>query len=113
MEKQDLSGGEGEVEIWSLRYHANHSLDLDLLGPYVIVTDPRLPARRPDARCKNADCGGLSGAVWSKYSEDLARQHFERQSVEREDLACRLVLLAPWAKSTARSKRRRRRKDFA
>src|SRR5215212_88067 len=113
MKEQDFAGGEREVEIWSLRHDAYQSLHLDLLCPYIVVANPRLTIRRPHACCQDAERGGLPGAIWTKQPEDLSAADVQRQSVQRNNLARRLVTLTTKAKPATRGKWRRRCIDLA
>src|ERR1051325_5289611 len=108
MKEQDFASGEREVEIWSLRDDADESLHFHLLCPHVVVADPRLAIRRPHACRKDADCSGLTCAIWTKQPEDLSAAHVKRQSIQRNNLACRLFIPAMRRESTTRGKRRRR-----
>src|SRR6185295_6695871 len=86
---------------------------VDLLCPNVVITDPRLAICRSHTCGEDADSRRLSGAIWSQQTKDLAALHVERQTIERNDLARRLVLtLAYWPKPTARAKWWRGSKDL-
>src|ERR1044072_5468244 len=113
MKLQNLARSQREVEIWTLPNDTDESLHVDLLPPHVVIADPRLAIRRSHTCGEDADSRRLPGAVWSKQTKDLAALHVERQTIERNDLARRLVLaLAYWPKA-ARGKRRRGSKDLA
>src|SRR5512132_3213784 len=113
MTEQDFACGEREVEVWSLRHDADQSLHLDRLCPDLIIADRRLTRRRPHAGCKDADGCRFAGAVWTKQPEDLAASHVERQSIERNDLARRLLTFAAEGKPATRGAWRGRCVDFA
>src|SRR3569832_1536064 len=101
MKEQDFTGREREVEIRTLADDADQSFHFHLLRPHVVVADPYLATCRSYACGKNADSRRLTCAVWTKQSEDLSAIDVERQSIERDDLACGLVLvLTARAKST-------------
>src|ERR1041385_8008404 len=117
MKEQDLAVRERKVEIRTLADDADQSLHFYLLRPHVVVADPHLTTCRAHACGKNADSRRLTCAVWPKQSEDLSAIDVERQSIQGDDLACRLVLVlaAPTkvAKPTTGGKWRRRSVNFA
>jgi hypothetical protein len=117
VEQQNFAGGESEVKVRPLLHYSDQPLDHDLLGPHIMLANPRLAARGTHARGENSHRGRLAGAVWSQQSEDFAGRNSKREAVESNDLRFGLFVLlaapAPEAEAAARSQRRRRVVDFS
>jgi hypothetical protein len=93
VESQNLTSGEGKVEIGALRYDSDEALDGDLFLPDVVFADERLAAGGAHARGQDADGRGLSGAVRSQEAEDFSRSDVERNAVEGYDVGLGLLAL--------------------
>ena len=89
MKEQDLAGGEGEIEVGTLRHHADEALGGDLFLPDVVGADPGLAGGGADARGEDAHRGGLAGAVGAQQAEDFASADFERDAVQGDDFGLR------------------------
>ena len=85
MEGQNLAGSKRKIQIGALGDNANQALDGDLLLPHVVFADEGLATGGADARSKNANGGGLAGAVGPQQAEDFSRQYFKRDSIEGDD----------------------------
>src|SRR5271170_943552 len=91
MKGQYLACRQSEVQIRALWHHSNQALDQHLLLPDIMIANPRLSTRGPYPGGENAHGRRLPRAVGSKKSENFSGSNFEKQSVERGDLALGLL----------------------
>ena len=94
MEKQNFASRERKVKVRTLLNHSNPSLDYDLFRPHIVLSDPRLAARRSHPGGEDSSVVDLPAPL-VRADQDLSGCDLEREAVEGDDF--RLGLFVSFA----------------
>src|SRR5882672_9025785 len=92
VKEQNFARGQREIEVRSLRYHADQAFYRDLLFPDVVRSDPGVSGGRPHPCSENSYGRGFARTVGSQQSENFSRRNLQRQTIEGDNLGLGLLV---------------------